>query len=290
LQSRSNDWAIRFQRFAVIGLPGIGTLEVPIQSALTVFSGPNGVGKTTLLRAMWAALDPETSTSTISANRKLLAGSALVDFTVRGVATTAEVIFSDAGPTVVGRSAVTVHHIDSAALTPIHQKSFCRFESVDEIINGAGARELDDQMLSEVNYIVNRQYRAIKLYEVELDITVPFFEVSYGNDQYDSRTMGAGEIAALYIWWALSRAERDTVVLIEEPEAFLSFGSQKSLANFIVSSVVQKRLVAVLSSHSAAFISLLPKECLAFFARTPTGVIPNRAEADSRGFPTRSEM
>lgn len=272
LRTRQHDWQTRLDRFAVKAVPSIGTIEMPFQSPLTVFSGPNGVGKTTLLRAMWAALDPESAAATISVNGKLSAGSALVELTSDSEAQTGEVQFSAEAPIVIASQSVTVHHIDSAALTPLHQKTFCEFESVEEIVNGAGPRELDDQMLAEVSYIVHRQYRTVTMYEVELGSTVPFFEVSYGNDRYDSRTMGAGELSCLYIWWAVRRAEPNSILLIEEPEAFLSHGSQKSLSNFILESIVANRLVGVLSSHSAAFISALPKECLIFFARTQSGV------------------
>lgn len=84
--------------------------------------------------------------------------------------------------------------------------------------------------------------------------------------------MGAGELAALYIWWAVRRAEPDSILLIEEPEAFLSFGCQQSLASFIVATLVENRLAAVITSHSAAFISPLPKESLVFLARGQAGV------------------
>jgi hypothetical protein len=221
---------------------------------------------------MWAALDPENAAPAIIADKKLSGGSVLVELTVDGEQRTAEAKFSADGPEPVSSPAVIVHHIDSAASTPMHQKAFGDFGSVDEIVNGAGPRELDASLLAEVSYIVHRQYRAVTVYEVELDTQVPFFEVSYGDDRYDSRTMGAGELAALYIWWAVVRAEPDSILLIEEPEAFLSSGSQKSLANFIIAQVVEKGLVCVISSHSAVFISPMPKECLTFFARTQAGV------------------
>jgi len=271
---RSGQWQgqVQLSRFAVDGVPSIGSLEIPIQSPLTVISGANGAGKTTLLRAMWAALDPDNAASTIIADKKLSGGSALVEMSVDGERLMAEARFSADGPEPVSTPAVVVHHIDSAASTPLHQKAFGEFSSVDEIVNGAGPRELEALLLAEVSYIVHRQYRAVTVYEVELGTQVPFFEVAYGDDRYDSRTMGAGELAALYIWWAVVRAEPSSILLIEEPEAFLSSGSQKSLANFIIAQVVKKGLSCIISSHSSAFISPMPRECLTFFTRTPAGV------------------
>lgn len=272
LRTRQGNWLTRLERFALVGVPSIGTVEISIQSPLTVLSGPNGVGKTTLLRALWATLEPEAATQLILGTKKLSAGTVIVDLVNAGVAETAEVTFSGSEIRVNSRTTANVYHIDSAAQTPLHQRAFCLFESSEEIVNGAGQRELDPQMLSEVSYILHRSYRSMTLYETELDEPTPFFEVAYGDDRYDSRTMGAGEMSALYIWWALNRAEANSIVLIEEPEAFLSYGCQQSLARFLVSNIVQKHLVVIISSHSSAFISAFPRECLIFLSRGQAGV------------------
>lgn len=126
---RSGQWQgqVQLSRFAVDGVPSIGSLEIPIQSPLTVISGANGAGKTTLLRAMWAALDPDNAASTIIADKKLSGGSALVEMSVDGERLMAEARFSADGPEPVSTPAVVVHHIDSAASTPLHQKAFGEF-------------------------------------------------------------------------------------------------------------------------------------------------------------------
>jgi predicted ATPase len=272
LGTQQAEWSTSLHRFALKAIPSIGELEIAIQSPLTVLAGPNGVGKTTLLRAMWAALEPETAGPAVVAGKKLTAGSALIDLTISGAAGSAHVEFSEEGVRPVTRSEVSVQHVDSASYTPAYQQAFCGFASSEELINGAGPAELDSKELAEVSFILNRSYRSVTLYEVDLDGSVPFFEVSYGNDRYDSRTMGAGEMSGLYIWWAVRRAARNSVLLLEEPEAFLSHGCQINLAKHLVSSVVQKRLVAVLSSHAPAFISPLPKESLVFLSRGQAGL------------------
>lgn len=272
LHTRRADWRTKLNRIALSDVPTIGTVEIPIQSPLTVLAGPNGVGKTTLLRAIWAALEPDVAAERVLATKRLTAGTALVDLLLGEAPESAEVRFAADAVDVTSRSNANVHHIDSAAHTPNYQTAFCAFDSAEEIVNGAGPRELDAKALAEVSYITRRAYRSVTLYEVEMDGAFPFFEVSYGNDTYDSRTMGAGEMAALYIWWAVRRADPDSVLLIEEPEAFLSFGCQQSLANFIIAALVENRLVAIITSHSAAFISPLPKESLVFLSRGQAGV------------------
>jgi len=267
-----NEWKARLQRFAVEDLRGVGNLELAIQSPVTVFAGPSGVGKTTLLRALWAAFDLESARPTITASRKFSGGRAIVELINDGRVEAGEVVFSGSSPEAVQKTGLTATHVDGAGLTPVHQKAFCEFEGIEEIVNGEGALNLDQQALDEISAILHRQYRSITLYEVELEERVPFFEVVYGNDSYDSRTMGTGELSALYIWWAIRRAEPNTLLLLEEPEAFLSFGAQKTLADFVFSNIAKKKLLAVIGSHSAAFISRLPHECIVYLARSSVGI------------------
>lgn len=272
LVTQRASWKTKVQRIAVDEVPTVGTLELPVQSPLTVVAGPNGVGKTTLLRAVWAALDPDAAKEVVTTAKRFSAGTATVDVTTSGTAESAEVRFIPDELAVISRSSVIVTHVDSAARTKILQDALSQFESVDEIVNGEGPRELDSKALAEVSYVTKRAYRSVTLYEVDLDGTVPFFEVSYGNDTYDSRTMGGGEFAALYVWWAVRRSESDSVILIEEPEAYLSYGCQKALASFLVNVVVERRLVAIVTSHSSAFITSLPKDSLVFLTRGQGGV------------------
>lgn len=272
LQSRQKDWRIRISRFAFESIPSLGTAEVPIVSPLTVFCGPNGTGKTTLLRALWATLDPAGASTVMAERRVNRAGSASADIVWSDTPSTLEVDFSVDLLQPRHVSVTPVVYVDSASETRKHQDFFSRFESVDEITNGAGMNVLDQKSLSEINYILQRDYRSVNLYEIEADGVIPFFEVAYANDRYDSRTMGSGEISAFYIWWMLKNMDKDSVVLIEEPEAFLSFACQQSIAEHIIVQIVDKHLCAIISSHSPPLISIMPKESLRFFFRGRTGV------------------
>ena len=51
LRDKRDRWKFRLERFAFEGIPSLGREELSFSSPLTVICGPNGVGKTTLLRA-----------------------------------------------------------------------------------------------------------------------------------------------------------------------------------------------------------------------------------------------
>lgn len=274
LRTQAGEWTVSLQGFSVNDVPSLGTVEIPFNSPVTVLSGPNGVGKTTLLRSLWAALDTEGAASALEEDDKLTAGQANVQLSNGGVELGGTVQFN--GGELLALTpplGVEVMHVDSAASTPSHQNIFRKLGGAEEITNGEGARELNAQELAELNYVLQRDYRSVTLTEVELvDETVPFFEVAFGDDRYDSRTMGSGEIAAFYIWWNFSRSAENTIILLEEPEAFVSSSCQQSIANFVVATTVQKRLCVVISSHSAPLITSMPKESLRFLARGPGGL------------------
>ncbi len=272
LRAGLQNWPTRLSRLSFSDVPSLGTADIPFLSPLTVISGPNGVGKSTLLRALWGALAPGAAAKTLVANRKLTAGTATVDLHVGGTATTVEVEFFAGGVREVHGATMAVTHIDSAAEVSRHQTEFCRFSSAEEIINGVGSRELNKKSLSDINFILNREYRSVSLYEVEVGDISPYFEVSYGNDRYDTRTMGSGEAAAFYLWWILDRAEKDSILLIEEPETFLSFSCQGSLAQYLISILVEKRITAIITSHSSPLVTAVPKESLRFLSRGQAGL------------------
>lgn len=265
-------WQTKLVRFSFRGISSLGAAEMSFSSPVTLLSGPNGVGKSTLLRALWATLDPAAAESSVLADKKLVAGASSVEFVAGEHKAIAEVEYGPDELRVISSAELPVVYIDSGADAIRYQQEFGGFASAEDITNGYAGRDLSPDLLAEVNYILKRDYRNIKLYEVELEGYVPFFEVSYGDDRYDSRTMGAGEISALHIWWHLTRAGDGSVVLIEEPEAFLSHGCQKALANFIIATAGKKRICTVISSHAAAVIGSLPQTSLQFLSRGRGGL------------------
>lgn len=113
----------------------------------------------------------------------------------------------------------------------------------------------------------------MQVYELELASNVlPFFEVTFGADRYDSRTMGAGELAAFYLWWSLDRAAEGSIVLIEEPECYLSPGSQDVFRDYVASMSFKSKVSVIMTSHSPQIISPLAQESTRFFRRDAKGI------------------
>jgi hypothetical protein len=272
VRTKSSEWQLKLQRFAFSDVPSLGTAEIALTSPFLILSGPNGVGKTTVLRAIWATADPKTARPAPGASLKLTTGSATLDYSWEDARSSSAVSFA-AGKIIGGvELPTTVVHLDASADPLRYQRHFCQFESLDDIINGVGGSALDPRTLVEVNYICKRDYREIVVYEVEDgEAITPFFEVQLGGDRYDSRTMGAGEISALHTWWTVNRAADNSLLLIEEPETFLSPASQQGIAHFLLASTVDKHLVTILTSHSAKIIDSVADDHRLYLYRDSAG-------------------
>ena len=270
LQDRAAEWPVRLTRISFNGIPSLGEGDFPVSSPLTVFCGPNGVGKTTILRAIWAALSPAADSEARDAVKslKLSAGTATVDILRRDERSQVTATFANGVSTVDVNSNLEVVHIDASRDTIRLQDYYGRFANPEDIINGSGARPLTERELESINYLTKREYHEIRLYEVEVtDDTAPFFEVTLGPSRYDSRTMGSGEFAAFFLWWNLERAVKNSILLIEEPETFLSPGSQSAFSDHLLSVMFSKKICAVVTSHTGELIGPLPEVSIRFLRR-----------------------
>jgi hypothetical protein len=231
------------------------------------------VGKTTLLRAIWAATSPDDAISTPTTAQKLPSGTATLSFLANNAAKTSHVVLAPGSAEGGAEIGVEVLHLDSASEIAAQQSSLCNFTNIEDLINGIGPKTLDGKALETINYIARREYRSVQVYEVETgDHVTPFFEVAMGNDRYDSRTMGAGELAAFFLWWSIARASENALILIEEPECYLSPASQEAFCNFLIATTVEKHLTVVATSHSPQIISGLSDENLVFVFRNAQGI------------------
>ena len=267
LTTKVHRWSTSFGTFSVAEVPSLGSIDVPFTSPFTVLCGPNGVGKSTLLTALRATLDGNEQAHDSSFGRKLRSGGAFLSLQIDRQPHETEVSFNNGAVVRASGEPRSVIYINTGDTIFSLQESMCKFDSREDLLNGAGTKELVAEEIEEVNYILRRDYRRIAVSEVELEQIAPYFEVSYGDDDYDSRTMGAGELAALYLWWRIKSAPQNSIILVEEPETFLSPATQEVIGNFLVAEAFDHGHCVTITSHSGSIISPLPKDSLKFFYR-----------------------
>ena len=250
------------------------TERFQFSSPVSVICGPNGVGKSTLLRLLWATLDPASASKAIGNAARLSAGSGHVCLQQKRLGETisrVEFPLPEMDPAALPDFAVT--HVDTATDVTRVQAIFASITDLEAFLNGAGETRLGEKDCSELGHFTRRTYSSVVLYEVELaDETVPFFEVQSFNQAYDSRTMGSGELASFLIWWNLARMQADSIMLLEEPESFLSPISRMAFVDTVLKHAFERPVCVVMTSHSGEIISALPEASIKFFRRDKTGV------------------
>jgi predicted ATPase len=253
---------------AFTDVPGISTGEAIVSGPLFLIAGPNSVGKTTLLRAMYTAVIAGSKTDPKTWDEVIPAGSVTVDMDIKGKPLSSMVEVQTEGVAPKPVHDCDVVHIDGAKIVHKFRALFPPGMALEEIISGDPQRELTGDELAQINYITGRQYRRVAISEVERDDqTIPFFEVSYGDDSYDTRTMGSGELAAFYLWWSLDRAQSLSIILLEEPETFLSPAVQRAFADYLVVQIAKRTLFCAATTHSESLITPTSLQNVAFVTR-----------------------
>ncbi|WP_440222964.1 hypothetical protein ACQQ2N_18080 [Dokdonella sp. MW10] len=229
-----------------------GDIEsVSIESRVTALLGANGVGKTGALLAMEGILNRRAyhDRSPVVRLRGSYRGK---DFTIPQDESDAEitVVYSD-----VSRD---VNYIRSR----IHKMS-----DIDQFIKEAGSRVLTGKDADFLCHVACQSYTEISVSEIilpddkgiesepddsEQDESVfPFFKVVTQSRAYDSRGMGFGEYCAFYTIWLMRRADKHTVILLDEPDSHLSSESRRGLIDSMAVIANDRKLMIFFSSHSA---------------------------------------
>src|SRR5690606_31701595 len=120
-----------------------------------------------------------------------------------------------------------------------------------DLLEGIDPILLSDVELGLARFIVGRNYERIEIFEVSdssFDGPLPYMRVRAHGVTYETLDMGYGEIAAIYLLWALRRAAGGALILIEEPETFLSPRAQTALVDVIARYVKEKGIVVIMTS------------------------------------------
>lgn len=296
ISEKSATWPSKILNFKYADVTGIGSGEAIFESPLTIITGQNSSGKTTLLRSIWFALDPSSASAEPLTERKVRDGIVEVTFRVNGNVKTTRIEVDHSIEYPPQERDYDIIHIDSAgAITDLQKKIFLLGEAMD-IINGAPDRIINPDELAEVNYLTRREFSEVRVFEVEIEagLIAPFFEVVYRGSRYDSTQAGSGEYAVMFLWWTLWNAKKGSLLLIEEPETFLSASNQESMLNYLITIANKKRFCIMMTSHSGHLLHFLPPDWVKFLKRrgddSQIDVAPHPKSLESIGIYLRPDV
>lgn len=247
-----NSTCLHLLKYSNVEAMGNGIVE--FTGTIVGICGANGVGKTTLLSLLYCAL------SNTSHNELLMLGR-IGDFTVD------QIELDLAGKRIVNiadlatyavEAGVDIWMIDSATQASNIQYRVGRDQSFNDILEQVSPTDFSQESLDEISYLVGKAYTNCLVYEIEdySDNEVfPYFVVKSDSIEYGSERMGKGELAALLLYWNITRVRANGILLFEEPEAHLPVRTQVAFMNILAREVIEKSLFVVMSTHSAEILS-----------------------------------
>jgi len=232
----------RFDEIIVDAVPGV-----------SVVTGGNGAGKTTILRALHAVLS-------MARGEPIELPSRLTSIGLRGARdgdeweVYAERVGQDTDLVSTGPVPENIFYIDPSQDTQHLISAFSNDANVEDLIDGVDAASFDSTAKFFLSYVLRREYDDLKCYEVpsvvDADRSDPYFEATSHGVSYSTLGMGRGELSAAYLIWKLSTIPNGSIVILEEPENHLAAFSQGALMDVLVVISESRSITFVVSSHA----------------------------------------
>lgn len=95
-------------------------------------------------------------------------------------------------------------------------------------------------------------------------IILPMYllKVNCDGEDYYSFNMGSGEICLLYYYFLLKNIKNDSILIIDEPETFISVDSQIKLIDLFIKFAVKKNIKFLISTHSPFIINSMDSDMI----------------------------
>lgn len=264
-------WGTAYKRsyganFAEIDLGGLNQLHrIQISNGITAICGLNGAGKSTIISAIKALIGLPLSVQ----DCQRLQENAIHGTAVRGKEFQCS---SEDGERLVdkGWDMSKIQYIDCAA--SINTQNFMiQQANLNELLEQYEEYPLDNDAIKMISYLIGKQYSSCEVWELDdvegEDTTLPYFRVSVDGAVYDSRSMGNGEHFLLFLFWCINRTAKDTLLLIEEPETYISIKSQIAFSNYLGMQMAEKGAKVILTTHSPYILNNIKNENVRIVSR-----------------------
>lgn len=206
--------------------------SLEFNSGITAICGKNGVGKSTLLKAIASSVGGHTSSSFNKSKYD-------VRFTPEKVC--------------------SIYYVDPSSDISLILKTIESTDNFSELLEGVDPIPFfnKDTVRSEIGEIVGKRYSSIRVYELEgvlssfPELVFPYFQVdSVSGINYSSSSMGTGELLCLYVVWYFYWIDKNSFLMIEEMENSISPYSQVKLMDYIAKRSFEKSIQCLMTTHS----------------------------------------
>ncbi|MFD3273804.1 ATP-dependent endonuclease [Paenibacillus dendritiformis] len=243
---------------------GLGNGIIEFEGGITAICGANGVGKTTVLNAIFCILCPFGKEKLMNPIMRLSGANLVGTLKTNKGKVTRLIDFLEEEVNLVGDQDANVDALwlDPSLQSPQLIDVFYNMNNVNEMLEAFESRESDADEIEMLSYIIGKNYTSVTTYEIE-DIdsfdVLPYFRVSIDNNiYYGTETMGLGELSIHNIIYQLRRVSKNSIVLLEEPEAFLAPRSQEALLDVLAKYSEEKGIWIILTTHSPSILKKIP--------------------------------
>jgi len=271
--------------------------EIAIPTGICAIVGGNGVGKSALLAAVSELLADEQASLGVG-HRARLRNSRL-EGTATDQAGRKNIIVREdtAGVRTLGdiRFDAEFYWLEPSYLVNLTHKQVNEDANFSELLEPLSPSKLDADELETLWYLLGKRINSCLIYEIteygDLD-PFPYFVAEAGGHSYGSESMGYGELSLLFVLWKLRTIEKNSVLVLEEPEAHVSPRSQRALMDILAKACDEKGLSIILTTHAPAIIANLPNANIILVSKGAHGTVasigPSKAQVnDLLGATTR---
>lgn len=272
-QARAQDyWDRAYRRsygdnLTELDLNGLNRLhKIQITNGIVAICGVNGAGKSTIISAIKSLVGITLSQQDCyRIQERIVYGRALKNGMPIDCSNELGNMLSDKGWDVT-----KIRYVDCVASSNT-QDFIISQANLDELLEQFEEYELQNDGVEMISYLVGKRYDSCKIWELEdVDangVTMPYFQVSVDHVWYDSKSMGSGEHFLLFLFWCINNADKDTLVIIEEPETYISIVSQIHFSNYLGAQMAKKGIKIILTTHSPYILSKIKNENIRIVSR-----------------------
>lgn len=277
-KSRYSNFGAAIAAMRVKGFRGVSDLTLTIESPITAISGLNGTGKSTIAQLATCAYKKPVTESKEYKRQSISNYFPVSKADPKPFSDSASIEYKYLTNTEERLQELTVYRSESQwngykrqperhcryigftiYIPKVEQRDISIYRGTD--INITNENPLPDAAKNAISKILNHPYESLSSAVVAHDRrSADIGFASKFGARYSENNMGFGEGRVFYTVTSLETAPEQSLFVLEEPETSLHEHAQYEFAKYLIEVCIRRKHQIVLTTHSRAILSALPRE------------------------------